>query len=194
MGMVESLLSHDRGPDDPVTGLENSGTLGLDRQFKNGVSLSSRIIFDLARLLSQDESGSLGVFADVSVTIPLLAGSGRHIVTEPLTQAQRDVLYAIWRFERFKRTFAVIIASAVWRPGGLLGLFLVSRSGLFFALAGLTAVGFTVLFLRHLPSPFDDRPAQRAPDHRIMRPRPGNASVVLYQRRNNAAPTHKYLI
>ena len=40
-----------------------------------------------------------------------LRGSGAHIVTEPLTQAERDVLYTIWEFERFKRTFAVNVAS-----------------------------------------------------------------------------------
>ena len=44
------------------------------------------------------------------MSVPLLRGSGAHIVTEPLTQAERDVLYAIWEFERFKRTFAVNIA------------------------------------------------------------------------------------
>ncbi|MHC4432015.1 MAG: TolC family protein, partial [Planctomycetota bacterium] len=44
------------------------------------------------------------------VSIPLLRGSGEHIVAEPLTQAERDVVYAIWQFERFKRTFAVDVA------------------------------------------------------------------------------------
>ncbi|MFH1573985.1 MAG: TolC family protein, partial [Acidobacteriota bacterium] len=33
------------------------------------------------------------------------------VVTEPLTQAQRDVVYAIYGFERYKRTFSVRIAS-----------------------------------------------------------------------------------
>jgi outer membrane protein TolC len=43
--------------------------------------------------------------------IPLLRGSGRHIVTEPLVQAERDVIYAIWDFEQYKREFAVSIAN-----------------------------------------------------------------------------------
>ena len=47
---------------------------------------------------------------DPSVSIPLLRGAGRHIVTEPLTQAERDVIYEMWDFERYKRTFAVDIA------------------------------------------------------------------------------------
>ena len=55
-------------------------------------------------------STSLGLAADASVSIPLLRGSGKHIVTEPLTQAERNVVYAIYDFERFKRTFAVNVA------------------------------------------------------------------------------------
>jgi outer membrane protein TolC len=45
------------------------------------------------------------------VSIPLLRGAGRHIVEEPLTQAERDVLYAILEFEQFKRDFAVGVAT-----------------------------------------------------------------------------------
>jgi len=41
----------------------------------------------------------------------LLRGRGAHIVTEPLTQAERNVIYAIWNFERYKRVFAVNIAA-----------------------------------------------------------------------------------
>jgi len=65
---------------------------------------------DLANLLTQGGSSTIRLAADPSVSIPLLRGSGRHIVTEPLTQAERQVIYTIWEFERFKRTFAVNIA------------------------------------------------------------------------------------
>ena len=41
----------------------------------------------------------------------MLRGSGKHIVSEPLQQAERNVVYAIYRFERFKRTLAVRVAS-----------------------------------------------------------------------------------
>ncbi|MBD3268020.1 TolC family protein, partial [bacterium] len=41
---------------------------------------------------------------------PLLRGAGRHIEGEPLTQAERNVVYAIYNFERYKRTFAVNVA------------------------------------------------------------------------------------
>jgi hypothetical protein len=39
----------------------------------------------------------------ILVSIPLLRRAGWQIVTEPLTQAERDVIYEIWDFERYKR-------------------------------------------------------------------------------------------
>jgi outer membrane protein TolC len=56
-------------------------------------------------------ASSLGVAGDASISIPLLRGSGRHIVAEPLTQAERNVIYAMWNFERFKKQFAVDTAT-----------------------------------------------------------------------------------
>lgn len=111
VGFVNSLLIHDPGQSVDQTGIETEAGLALERQFTNGLSVAARIGFDLAALLSPDRQTSLGVVADLSATLPLLAGSGRHIVTEPLTQAQRNVIYALWDFARFKRTFAVNVAS-----------------------------------------------------------------------------------
>jgi outer membrane protein TolC len=110
-GLVESLLIHDRTADESITGVENRGTLRVTRRLYSGAVLTGQIGLDLVKLLSSDGSSSIGIIADASVTIPLLAGSGRHIVTEPLTQAERNVVYSLWSFERFKRRFAVRIAS-----------------------------------------------------------------------------------
>jgi outer membrane protein TolC len=68
------------------------------------------LAINLANLLTQGGASSLGLSVDTSVSIPLLRGAGQHIVTEPLTQAERNVVYQIWNFERFKHTFAVSIA------------------------------------------------------------------------------------
>ena len=40
---------------------------------------------------------------------PLLAGFGERIVREPLTQAERDVVYAMRNFERFRSGFSIRI-------------------------------------------------------------------------------------
>ncbi len=47
----------------------------------------------------------------LTFTQPLLRGAGKRIVREPLTQAERDVIYAMRSFERFRRSFSVDIVS-----------------------------------------------------------------------------------
>lgn len=109
-GQGASELTTDTTGSSTVTTVDSSAVAGLSRQFKNGLSLSSAIALDLVSLLTQGGGSVVGLGADASVSIPLLRGAGRHIVAEPLTQAERDVVYEIWRFERFKRTFAVSVA------------------------------------------------------------------------------------
>ena len=110
-GQVNSLISTDSTGNRTVSGTVNSGDISLERKFKNGINFSSVLAVDLANLMTMDGASSLGLVADGSVSVPLLRGSGRYIVTEPLTQAERNVVYAIWQFERFKRQFAVDVAS-----------------------------------------------------------------------------------
>ncbi len=93
-----------------VSGIENRGLLDFTRRFKNGMTFTGAIGLDLVSLLTQNRLFSRGVYADASISIPLMRGSGEFVVTEPLTQAERDVVYAIYEFERFKREFAVRIA------------------------------------------------------------------------------------
>ena len=52
------------------------------------------------------------IFADATISIPLLSGRGKDIAREPLTQAERNMIYGTWGFERFKKTFAVEVASS----------------------------------------------------------------------------------
>ena len=51
---------------------------------------------------------------NLSVTQPLLLGAGRHIAREPLTQAERNVIYAIRDFERFRSQFAIDLVADYW--------------------------------------------------------------------------------
>ena len=95
-----------------VTTAENSGSAQVSRLLKNGAALTAAVGVDLFNLLTQGHGSSMGLQLDTSVSIPLLRGAGRHIVTEPLTQAERDVVYEIWDFERYKRSFAVNIVAS----------------------------------------------------------------------------------
>jgi outer membrane protein TolC len=110
-GHLEGLIRTDVSPNDAVTGTETSGSIGWSRTLKSGVQFSAALALDLVKLLTQEKLSSLGIVGDATITIPLLRGAGKHIVTEPLTQAERNVLYGIYEFERFKKTFSVSIAS-----------------------------------------------------------------------------------
>ncbi len=107
---ADSQVVTDTTGDSTVTTLDNSGSAGVTRTLKNGLTFSGALAIDLFNLLTQGGASSLGLSGDASISMPLLRGAGKHIVTEPLTQAERNVLYAIWDFERFKRTFAVSVA------------------------------------------------------------------------------------
>ncbi len=47
----------------------------------------------------------------LTFTQPLLRGFGEAVVREPLTQSERNVVYAMRDFERFRRTFAIRVVS-----------------------------------------------------------------------------------
>jgi len=110
-GEVENLISTDTTGRRAVSGTESSVAFGLSRQLTSGAELSAALALDLANLLTGGGASSIGIAGDATISIPLLRGSGRHIVIEPLTQAERDVIYSIYEFERFKKIFAVDIAA-----------------------------------------------------------------------------------
>lgn len=106
-GLLEGLLGSSGKGGSTVSTAAFAGEGSLMRRLKSGAMLTGLIALDLVKLLTQDRSSSLGIYADATISIPLLRGAGKDIVTEPLTQAERDALYAIWEFERFKKSFAV---------------------------------------------------------------------------------------
>ena len=111
-GLAEGMFSTDESGEDTTSGREGSVLGSLSRRFKSGITLTARIGMDIAKLLEPEKHSSKSIYADSSISIPLLRGAGKHIVAEPLTQAERDVVYAFYDFERYKRTFAVRVASS----------------------------------------------------------------------------------
>ena len=109
--VLSGFFQDDDIGDERRRGILGEGDADVSRQLRNGTELAGAIAVDLVRLLTQDRSSSLGLVADASISIPLLRGAGRDIVEEPLRQAERNMLYAVWNFERFKREFAVALAS-----------------------------------------------------------------------------------
>ena len=110
VGLLNGDIQRDFESDPKVTSATGSGTLGVAKRFKNGALMTVNLAFDLLKLLTQGKDASYGLFGDATIAMPLLRGSGRFVVEEPLRQAEREVIYSIYGFERFKRAFAVEVA------------------------------------------------------------------------------------
>ncbi len=113
-GLVSTLFRHNRGATatgGPVTEqVETDAVVAATKTLKTGAQLTLRIGVDLLKLLRPGDFSTQSFFGDATVNIPLLRGAGRRIAAEALTQAERDVVYAIYDFEEYKRGFAVGIA------------------------------------------------------------------------------------
>ena len=84
---------------------------GVSRKFEQGATIAGNLAIDVAKMIREDWH-SLGWTGDLTVNVPLLRGSGRDIVREPLTQAERDLAYAILAFARYRETYALSLAKA----------------------------------------------------------------------------------
>jgi outer membrane protein TolC len=111
ISQVQQLFSADLSSEPTRKGTRSSADITGTRQLETGMALSGSLAADLAALLFNRSGSSMGIAGDASLSIPLLRGSGRHIVTENLQQAEQNLVYAILEFERFKKTFAVAVAS-----------------------------------------------------------------------------------
>ncbi len=91
------------------------GQTGFNQLLADGAQISAGIAIDWARFLTGDPRTSLGSVLSASVTQPLLRGRGRKIAQENLTQAERNALYQIRSFNRYRQTFVVSIVNDYYR-------------------------------------------------------------------------------
>ncbi|EEF62331.1 TolC family protein [Pedosphaera parvula] len=91
-----------------------NGSTGFDWLLKTGGRLSAAITTDFLRYLS----GSPQTFTSSQVAAnfvqPLWRGAGYTVAIENLTDSERNLLYAIRDFSRYRRTFSVQIATAYY--------------------------------------------------------------------------------
>lgn len=66
---------------------------------------------DLLTVNSNGRAWDASTVFSLTFTQPLMRGAGRRIAREPLTQAERNVIFAMRTFERFRATFAVRVVS-----------------------------------------------------------------------------------
>jgi outer membrane protein TolC len=107
-GLLLGLLSGNPGSsNDKATGTAQAEA---GHTFENGAKITGLLALDVVSLL-RDDWRSAGLSGDMTMTVPLLRGAGRDIVREPLTQAERNLIYAIHTFERYRQTYAVSVAA-----------------------------------------------------------------------------------
>ncbi len=86
---------------------------GISRKFENGATLAGNMALDVTRMIREDWH-SFGWTGDLTANLPLLRGSAREIVREPLTQAERNLAYSILSFERYRQTFALSVVQTYY--------------------------------------------------------------------------------
>lgn len=113
-----AVLSGDigRSGDNPrLTPWDAAGEVGMALDLPDGGSVDLSMNTGFAGDFSTKPPETAVSSWVASVSQPLLRGFGRTIAQEPLVQAERNVIYAVRNFERYRRTFAVQVASDFFR-------------------------------------------------------------------------------
>jgi outer membrane protein TolC len=85
-----------------------------DYLLADGIQVSTNLALNWIRYLTGDPHTSLGSVLNATVAVPLLgAGAGRQ-ARERLTQAERNVLYDIRAFNRYRKTFVIDIINGYY--------------------------------------------------------------------------------
>jgi len=110
-GQAKTVLSDRLVERNSVNG---SGSIGVDWLVRDIGRISTAFTTDFLRFIN----GSPGTVASSQVgatfTRPLLRNAGFKREMENLTQAERDLLYALRTFTRFRKTFTVQVASSYY--------------------------------------------------------------------------------
>jgi outer membrane protein TolC len=94
-----------------------SGALafGVSKMLSTGADLSVVLTTNLFRFISGgDPAKAAASILSATVVQPLLAGGGKDVTLENLTQTERDMVYAIRDFVRFRKALSVDVAKSYY--------------------------------------------------------------------------------
>lgn len=97
-------------PDGPVNRHRINSVGGFSQTFSTGALLLASFANRTVVNLGQAPNISVSTFS-LDLIQPLLRGAGQAVTLEPLTQAERNLLYAVRDFARFRQEFFVFIAA-----------------------------------------------------------------------------------
>ncbi len=105
---VASIFSVNQQPS--YTTLQNTGRLGFSKRLAAGGRLAGSLAVSTIRYFSGDRSLSISSLAALTLTQPLLRGSSTAIAREGLTQAERNLIYALRRFVMTREDLQISVA------------------------------------------------------------------------------------
>jgi len=111
LGEPGTEVFHEHQPDDASDLALGPTNFGVSKLLPGGAQLIAEMTNDTLWMFSGPNATGTATSFGYSIVQPLLAGAGREIVMEDLTQGERNVLYAIRRFARFRRDFYVMIVT-----------------------------------------------------------------------------------
>lgn len=83
-----------------------SSSIGVGQMLLSGADVGVNIANDLLRYYTGDSRKSAVTVITANLFQPLLRGAGKKVAAERLTQAQRDVVYAVRDYSHFQHQFA----------------------------------------------------------------------------------------
>jgi len=92
-----------------------SSDLSISQILSTGGKISARLSNDFLRYFTHGSDQSITSGLLFQVTQPLWRGAGARIARENITQAERDMVYAIRDFARYQKGFSVSIADHFYR-------------------------------------------------------------------------------
>ena len=88
--------------------------VGVNWLLDSGGRIALNLTSNFLRFLAGDSGTLSSSSLTASLTQPLIRGAGSKVTLENLTQAERDVLYSLRDFSRFRKSFAVQVCSAYY--------------------------------------------------------------------------------
>lgn len=91
--------------------VEGAGNAGIDLLLKGGGRLAVAFTTNFLSFITGDTATTRTSLLSAVFSQPLLRGAGADVAAERLTQSERDVLYGVRNFTRFRQEFAVDICT-----------------------------------------------------------------------------------
>lgn len=119
-GEPSSELLMQNQPDDASNLVLGPTTLGISKLLPAGGQMIAELTNNTLWMFSGGDSTATATSIAFSLVQPLMAGAGREIAMENLTQSERNVLYSVRDFARFRKEFYTTVITgkrAIPLPG-----------------------------------------------------------------------------